>query len=139
MQSKEFITPEIFPPDTPQELVDRALAYIDEDGKVRRKLEDGSELTSELFTPVDLESLPNDVWLHTLLSVAWVLFRQHRHDVPFDEETLQILAIFLGAYRHDKRFIETACSLIQSDSQVWQSPKLPNSLTSKAEVSLLRR
>jgi hypothetical protein len=139
MQSKEFTNSKIFPPDTPHELVERALAYIDENGKVRRKLEDGQVLVSGPFTPVDLDELPNDVWLHTLLTVAWVLFRQHRHDVPFDEETLQILAIYLGAYRHDPLFLEAACSLIHSDTQSWESPSLPGASMPQAIVSLLRR
>jgi hypothetical protein len=121
--SQERFTAKTAPPATPQELVTRALRYIDKDGKVRRVIE-GDLIISEPAVPVDLDTLPDDVWRHTLLRVAWILFRQHRYTETFDEEVLQILAIFLGAYRHDPDFLDLACSLIHCDGQAWDSPTL---------------
>ena len=139
MRSKERTSTEPFQPATPQELVARALAYIDEDGKIWQKAEDGSVIIAEPLPSVDLERLPNDVWLHTLFTVAWVLFRRYEHNVTFDEETLQILAIYLGAYCHDPRFLETASSLIHYDTRTWESPSLPDSESPHASALRLRR
>lgn len=141
MLTKETSAPDLFRPATPQELVARALARIDDDGMVRCKTEDGRILVSSLLPAVDLEQLPNDVWLRTLLTVAWTLFRQYRHHSAFDEETLGILAMYLGAYRHDRHFLDTASALIHCNEQssTWESPRLPKSHTRQVLVPMMRK
>lgn len=127
---KENESSELFYPRSAEELIAQALLYIRPDRTVQREIEDddGNKeiVTSEVFNSVDLDRLPDDSWGHTLLAAAETIFRTLR-EREIDQERLQILAMFLGAYDHDQEFLAKAASLIEADPQgKWiSSPWLP--------------
>lgn len=114
-----------FLPSSAEELILRALAYIDSDREVHRKINTSDIIVSKLCDPENLDILPNDAWINELFSVSSTLFRNIREPIK-DEEVLQILAIYLSAYAHDMNFLLKAASLIKvNEDSSREPPYLP--------------
>ncbi len=113
----------------PSAVVERALSVIQPDGTVMDfDHEVHKWLAWEPYEPIDTDSLAPDNYATKLRDLAYGIFFTVNNIAmhPDDDDEVRRLAHWLTAYRHDRRFIALATSLVGIDEHgALLHPRLP--------------